>query len=176
MDTIARFIDGIKIYIFNAVDVKMKFNFSYAYNSASSKNALDFFKKFEMVYPIKDQINTVQTDNGSEFMGNFHQYLVIRNIKHLFSYPRCPKINAFVERANRTIRSEFVDANIQYALVDLHLFNRKLIDYLVWFNCKRVHKSLGNITPIDYLIKNLPNESHMYVTYTKPRIYLFFRL
>ena len=39
------------------------------------------------------------------------------------------------------------------------------MDYLVWYNTKRVHKSLGNILPIDYLLKILPKEPHLYMTY-----------
>jgi transposase InsO family protein len=39
---------------------------------------------------------------------------------------------------------------------------------LVWYNTKRVHKALGNVSPINYLLKMLLPESHMYVTYTLP--------
>lgn len=31
---------------------------------------------------------------------------------HLFSYPRCPKINACIERYNRTIQEEFIDNHL----------------------------------------------------------------
>ncbi|MBI4974130.1 IS3 family transposase, partial [Candidatus Roizmanbacteria bacterium] len=46
------------------------------------------------------------------------------------------------------------------------VFNSRLIDYLLWYNTKRVHKALGNVTPINYLLQVLPQESQMYVTYT----------
>ena len=43
-------------------------------------------------------IKVVQTDNGSEFLGVFDKYLKERGIEHKFTYPRCPKINGYIER------------------------------------------------------------------------------
>ena len=166
VDTIVRFQDGIKLYIFNAVDIRLKFQFSYGYTNLTSTNALNFFKKLELVYPIQNGIKTVQTDNGLEFLGAFDEYLKAKHIPHLFIYPRCPKINSFVERANRTLQEEFVDGNIGLIYEGISVFNSHLIDYLLWYNTKRVHKALGNVTPIDYLLQVLPQESQMYVTYT----------
>ena len=61
---------------------------------------------------------------------------------------------------------EFIDGNEEYAIEGIEEFNSHLIDYLVWYNTKRVHKSLNNISPVNYLLKTLPKESHMDVTYT----------
>ncbi len=166
IDTIVKFINGIKVYIFNAVDVNIKFQFSYGYTRLNSRNALDFFKRLELVYPLSNTIHSVQTDNGLEFLGDFDGYLTAKRIRHLFIYPRCPKINAYIERANRTLQEEFIDGHEEYLLEGIEEFNTALIEYLVWYNTKRVHKSLGNVSPIDYLLSVLPQKSHMYVTYT----------
>jgi transposase InsO family protein len=165
IDTIAKFVLGIKTYIYNAIDVKLKFQFSYGYKRSNSLNALDFFKKLQEVYPIPKGINTVQTDNGSEFQGEFSKYLREVGIKQVYIYPRCPKINGCIERANRSLREEFIDLNDHLILAGLDKFNLKLIEHLIWYNTKRVHKTLKNISPIDYLLKVLP-ESHMYWTHT----------
>ena len=170
IDTIVKFIHGIKVYIFNGVDIKHKFQFSYGYTKLNSLNAKDFFQKLELVYPIPPGIITVHTDNGLEFHGEFLSYLKKQHIKHVFSYPRCPKINGFVERANRTLQEEFITIHIQDILDGLNVFNNNLIDYLIWYNTKRVHKSLGNITPIDPILLHYP-KSHMYVTHTNICIY-----
>ncbi len=166
VDTVVRFIHGIKLYVLNAVDVNLKFQFSYGYMRLNSKNSTDFLKRLELVYPIINGIHSVQTDNGLEFMGEFDDYLGRKQIKHLFIYPRCPKINAYVERANRTLIEEFIEGNEHLVLDDIHDFNCALVDYLVWYNTERVHKSLGNVSPINNLLKNLPPKSQMYVTYT----------
>jgi len=165
IDTIVKFIHGIKFYIFNAVDVKLKFQFSYGYGRATSRNAKDFYKKLELVYRVKDGVRIVQTDNGAEYHGEFADYLKAKGVKHVYIYPRCPKVNAFVERAKRTLQEEFVDDNLELAWKDIGEFNLALMDYLVWYNTKRIHKSLGNIAPIDYLLQSLP-EFYMFVTYT----------
>ena len=62
IDTTVIFQNGIRRYIFNAVDVLTKFELSYLFKSLSSKSTLEFFKKLESVYPIKGGIHTIQTD------------------------------------------------------------------------------------------------------------------
>ena len=165
IDTVTEFVDGLKFYIFNAVDIYSRFQFSYAYRSLSSATATDFVKKLESVYPIQTGIKTIQTDNGLESHGKFLEYLKSQNIPQVFIYPRCPKINGYVERANRSLREEFLDHFIEEALLNLNNFNRLLMKHLVWFNTKRPHSSLGNISPISFILSKHP-ESHMYVTQT----------
>jgi len=165
IDSITKFVDGIRVYIINAIDVKFRLNFAYAYSSLSSNNALDFFKKLEEVYPYERGIRVVQTDNGSEFLGVFDKYLKERGIEHKFTYPRCPKINGYIERANRTLKEEFLEENIYLVVEGINELNSSLIDYVIWYNTKRVHKSLNNLSPIDYMLKCNP-ESQMYVTHT----------
>ena len=150
MDTIVKFTDGIKRYIITAIDVKLKFSFALMYPRLNSRNSKDFFKKLEQVYPLT--IKTIQTDNGLEFLGEFNQYLEESNIKHLFIYPRCPRINGTVERFNRTIQAEFIDPNI--GLIHSDEFNQSMIEYLLYYNTKRPHESLDQVSPIQYLIDN----------------------
>lgn len=167
IDTIEKFINGIKRYIYNAVDINTRFDFSYAFKSKNSRNTVKFFKKLEKIYPNRNGIIAVQTDNGSEYLGEFDKYLKNKKIKHLFIYPRCPRINGYIERANRTLQEEFLDYHLILLSEDVEQFNSKLIDYLIWYNTKRAHKGLNNLTPIDFLLKyNLDLESQMYVTYT----------
>ena len=150
MDTVLYFVDGIRNYFYQAIDVKSKFAFSYHYKHLNSQNTVDFIKKIESVYPFP--VKTVQTDNGLEFLGDFEDYLIKRNIPHVFIYPRCCRINGAVERFNRSLQEEFIDNNLEY-IHNPVIFTRKLMDYLLFFNTKRVHKSLGLISPIDYLIQ-----------------------
>jgi len=166
IDTITRFIQGIKLYVFNAVDIKLKFQFSYGYSTLTSTHGRDFFKRLELVYPIENGIKTVQTDNGLEYLGDFNSYVEEKNIPHLFIYPLCPKINAFIERANRTLQEEFMEQYIYTKWRGVVAFNRDLMEYLIWYNTKRVHKGLNNQTPMHYLLSILPQECQMYGTHT----------
>jgi transposase InsO family protein len=165
IDTIVKFINGIKRYIYNAVDINTRFSFSYAYKSKNSKNALLFFKKLEKVYPEDKGMATVQTDNGSEYLGVFDKYLKDKHIKHLFAYPRCPRVNGYIERANRTLQEEFLNYHLFLLSDDIKAFNSQLIDYLIWYNTERPHHSLDNLSPIDFMIKYYL-KSQMYRTYT----------
>jgi putative transposase len=148
MDTVIKFVDGIKSYFLTAIDVKTKFAFSLPYGKLNSRATVDFFKKLQLVYPI--EIITVQTDNGLEFLGEFDDYLESQHIPHVFIYPRCCKINGTIERFNRTIQEEFIDENL-HLFHDKKLFTSNLIDYLIFYNTKRVHKSLGLKTPLGFL-------------------------
>lgn len=56
-----------------------------------------------------------------EFIKNIrglHPRIGKDKIKHLFIYPRCPKINGFIERANRSLREEFLNQNQELVLSD----------------------------------------------------------
>ncbi|MBI4098237.1 MAG: DDE-type integrase/transposase/recombinase [Candidatus Levybacteria bacterium] len=149
MDSVLYFVDNIRNYFYSAIDVKSKFAFSYHYKHLNSQNTVDFFKKVESVYPFP--ITTVQTDNGLEFLGDFENHLRKRKISHVFIYPRCCKINGVVERYQRSLQEEFIDNNLD-TIHNPTLFTRNLIEYLIFFNTKRVHKAHGLKSPMDYLI------------------------
>lgn len=162
MDTVVRFIDGLKVYLYSAIDCHSKFAFSIHYKNLNSQNTVDFFKKLEAVCPFP--ITTVQTDNGLEFLGDFEDYLLTKYIPHVFIYPRCCKVNGVVERYQRSLQEEFLDNHLEFVYDPTEL-NGKLIDYLLFYNTQRVHKSLGLTTPVDYLISK-GGMSKMYMTRT----------
>lgn len=165
VDTIVRFIDGIKRYTLTATDVQNKFAFAYSYKNHSSASAADFLHKVRTVVPFA--IEAVQTDNGSEFADHFRIACDQLGITHFHTYPRCPKMNAGIERFNRSLSEEFLMWNRALLRDDLGAFNQKLIDYLVWFNTKRPHHSLGLVSPLRYIVSKLSTpESHMCWTNT----------
>ena len=149
LDTVIKFDQGIKRYILTAIDLYSRFTFAFAYMCLSSAVALDFMLKLETITPFK--IKAIKTDNGLEFLGDFDIYLNRKSIIHYFSYPRTPKSNAYIERFNRTIQEEFVDANLDL-FDDMNTFNNKMMDYLVYYNTVRPHKSLGYQTPMGFMI------------------------
>lgn len=153
---------GVTRYLISAVDVAAKFALTACYSSLSSRSATDFIKRLLLAYPVS--IRSVQSDNGSEFLGEFDAYLNAMQIEHRFSYPRCPKINSCVERYNRTIKDEFVAQNLD-VIHDLRLFRLRLADYLIFYNCIRPHKSLFKKSPIQALVEN-GAMSNMFATHT----------
>jgi IS30 family transposase len=155
--------EGARRYLVTAIDTALKFAFVACYSQLSSRSALDFFKRLQSVYPLP--IKSVQTDNGSEFLGEFESYINKIGIAHLFSYPRCPKINGCVERFNRTLKEEFVYNHLD-SVHDLTLFRLKLAEYLVFYNGHRPHKTLGLKSPLQFLAAK-GDLSNMCVTHTK---------
>jgi len=166
-DTIVRFTNGIKRYIVTAIDKKTKFAFAYAYKNHSSLSTADFMAKFKTVAPVS--LTHIQTDNGSEFANHFDLFLEKNDIVHFHSYPKCPKMNTEIERFNRTISEAFLSRNRMLLAYDIDAFNKKLMDWLIWYNVRRPHWSLGLISPLRYICNQLPTkESQMWWTDTNP--------
>jgi transposase InsO family protein len=149
LDTVERVLDRLKVYVYSGVDVKGKFAFSLPYSKRTSDNTVDFFQKFAQVYPVP--IRAVQTDNGSEFLGEFESHLAHNQIPHHFTYPRCPKVNGCIERYQRTLSEEFLQVH-EFAIRQPREFYLHLADYLVFYNCERAHQALALQTPLAYLL------------------------
>jgi len=166
MDTVSIFTDGIKRYIFTAIDISTRFTFAYAYKSNSSTHGSDFLDKFLKVAPFA--IRRVQTDNGSEFLKDFEQACEEKCLVHFFNYPKHPEANGYLERFNRTIQEQFVNWYIDI-LDEPDDFNRELMKYLIWYNTEKPHRGIGNLPPLRYYLDNFittPKKSNMLWTLT----------
>ncbi len=148
-DTIERFVHGCRRYIITFEDVYSRFSFAWSTTSHGSKAAEEFFGFCQMVFPIP--FTFVLTDNGSEFKKHFSERLRTLHLEHYHTYPRTPKMNAHVERFNRTIQEEFVDYHA-HLLMEPDAFNVALMEYLVWFNAERPHYGLRLQSPLQFLL------------------------
>jgi hypothetical protein len=137
-DTIIILYFGKRYYILTAIDVFNRLAFAKVYESHSSKTASIFIK--ETIEYFKYSIQRIQTDNGSEF--NLHFEIVCKelNIIHYYNYPRSPKMNAYIERFNRTLQEEFLN-KAKHLLIrnDLERINLHLNEYLKYYNTIRPH-------------------------------------
>lgn len=164
-DTIVRFKDGVKRYILTAIDLESEFAFAYTYASHASIHAADFMRMFKEVAPVS--LTHVQTDNGSEFADHFELYCDREDITHFHTYPRSPKMNAEIERFNRTLSEAFISRHRHLLAYDLEEFNRQLMEWLLWYNIRRPHRSLGLVAPLRYICNKLTSEkSQMCWTHT----------
>jgi transposase InsO family protein len=152
-DTVVRFHNGVKRYILTAIDTQTKFAFAYAFPSHTSATAAEFLRLFKSVAPLS--LTHVQTDNGSEFAAHFELLLATEGIVHFHTYPRSPKMNAEVERFNRTLSEAFICYHRHLLAYDINTFNKKLIDWLLWYNTRRPHWSLGLVSPLRYIVSQL---------------------
>jgi transposase InsO family protein len=83
-----------------------------------------------------------------------------------YTFPKSPKINAHIERFNRTLQESFVDYQGDLLFTDLDLFNEKLADWLVFYNAQRPHSSLGQRSPLQFLIQHQP-QCQMYWSHSR---------
>ena len=175
LDTIEIIINGIRRYIITFEDIYTRFSFSWATKSHASLAAKEFFEKCLKVFTFPFQIldNTdkaVLTDNGSEFKKLFDEELKKLHLLHYHTYPHSPKMNAHLERFNRTLQDEFVDFNHDYLLNDIDEFNRKLMNYLTFYNTQRVHYAFKNkLSPVQFMLQ-LQQESMLYILDEKSKI------
>jgi transposase InsO family protein len=148
IDTKHLYILGKRFYLFVAVDCKTRLGFIHCYKTGSSLNAADFILKTIKFFPFK--IEAINTDNGSEYLLNFHKLCISLGITHYFSYPHTPKMNSRAERLIQTATYEFF--NWQDDLLDdINEINIRCIIFNQKYNTKRYHQSLGYKTPMQYL-------------------------
>jgi putative transposase len=153
MDSIVVYINKERHLFMSLIDIYTKFAFVKKVDTLSTKQALKVFREFEKINLT--QIQTVQTDNGSEFLFVFHEYLERKGLKHQFIYPKSPRINGVIERFNRTVQEEFILRNDEI-YYDTKAFEQKLVEYLYWYNNKRPHSSLNYLSPMAFIQTNLP--------------------
>lgn len=134
VDTVVRFVHGMRRYIITAVDMHTKYAYAKSYKSHGGLSAKHSFQDLDKVFPFK--IITVQTDSGSEFHSYLREYSDNQKVLHYFNYKCKPTKNGHVERSNRTIQVEFVDWN-EILLEDPEVYNEKLVEWLLWYNTKR---------------------------------------
>ena len=158
LDTIEKIVNGNRRYVITFEDIYTRFSFAWATKSHASKAAEEFFAMCVKVFPRSFNFLWVLTDNGSEFKKHFSDKLKELHLIHYHTYPKAPKMNAYVERFNRTIQDEFIDYHVS-DLMRLEIFNRDLIDYLVFYNTQRVHCAFQNrLSPVQFMVSIQDNK------------------
>jgi len=134
-------IDGLRQYQRTFVDIFTGFQHAVITPSLEAADTVAAFLAAEAAFPFS--IISIQTDNGSENRGDFHQYLGQRGIAHYFVPKNSPNWQGAVERAHGVIDQE-------YYLNQLRPWT-SLTDYLHWYNYERIHvgKYLNGLIPIE---------------------------
>ncbi len=165
VDTVVRFIDGVKRYIVTGIDTETRVAFAACYTNHGSSSASDFLQRAQQVIP--DCPEAVQTDNGSEFALHFETACLLLGLTHFHTYPRSPQMNAHIERFNRTLDEEFLCYSKALMRDDVQSFNQKLIDWFLWYNGERPHYALGQVAPLRYMMRLLfAEDCQMWWTHT----------
>ena len=97
--------------------------------------------------PVADRTKLL-SDNGSGYVSRaFGDYLRLVGIRHILATPYHPQTNGKLERYHQTIKR---DVNqVPYELPsDL---DAAIASFVSYYNCRRYHMALGNVTPVDVL-------------------------
>lgn len=133
--------DNIRKYQRTFIDIYTAIQFAVTTNNMTAEDTISAFIEAEKYFPFK--ILGIQTDNGSENRGDFHQHLGAKGIAHYFIPKSSPTWDGAVERAHGVIDQE-------YYLNPTRPW-KTLQEYLQFYNYERIHlgKYLNGMIPIE---------------------------
>jgi len=134
-------------YLFNAIDMSTRFNYSVALKNKTDAEVLNGFKKIYNVAKPK----AIRSDNGSEFINKkFTDYLEKNGIKQILAEAGKPQSNGLIERANATIK-ELIQKSLE------------------------INPKFDWIKNLDKLIENINNSNHRITGFTPNEIQTAFK-
>ena len=147
-----------KLYLFVAIDRTSKFAFTWLVKKAGKMAAAQFLR--DLIAAVPYRLHTLLTDNGVQFTNRktdvhafehiFDRVCVEHGIEHRLTKIKHPWTNGQVERMNRTIK----DATVKRYHYDDHAQLRShLGDFIDAYNFARRLKTLGGLTPYEYICK-----------------------
>jgi len=97
--------------------------------------------------PVEDRTRLL-SDNGAGYVSRaFRNYLHLVGIGHILAAPYHPQTNGKVERYQQSLKREV--NQLPYELPSQ--LERAIADFVDYYNYRRYHKALGNVTPADVL-------------------------
>lgn len=145
-------INGVKYYLFVAIDRATRTLYFKVYDAKTGSNAEDFLNECIAFFPV--YITHTLTDNGLEFTNRllkskkgepckkkskFDQVCEKNEIDHRCTKPFTPKTNGMVEKANDIIKNQTVKKTTYSSLEEMNI---DLMNFLVLYNLYRRHGSL----------------------------------
>ena len=97
--------------------------------------------------PVEDRTKLL-SDNGSGYVSRaFRDYLNLVGIGHILAAPFHPQTNGKVERYQQSLKREV--NQLPYELPSQ--LEQAIADFVDYYNHRRYHKALGDVTPADVL-------------------------
>lgn len=132
--------DQTWLYQYRFLDTVTNLQYSVDAHHKDAWSTIWAFRRARQYFPFA--ITGVQTDNGSEFRGVFHRYLLNKRIVHRYIPKRSAPWNGKVERANRSVDDEYY--------LNPHRPWKTMAQYIHWYNYERPHlgKGMNGLTPM----------------------------
>ena len=117
----------------------------------TSLSARRVIKELEQLTEWRGTPLNLRVDNGPEFLSQaMKEWCEAKGIRLQFIQKGKPQQNGFIERFNRTFRTEVLDA---YAFRNLKEARKITYAWMWIYNNERPHSSLGYKTPIQFMLK-----------------------
>ena len=140
-------------YLVTVMDDYSRFILSWKLQKDMSTNSLievvqDAVEATSMTdVPVEDRTKLL-SDNGAGYVSrSFRDYLRLVGIRHILAAPFHPQTNGKVERYQQSLKREV--NQLPYELPNQ--LERAIADFVDYYNYRRYHKALGNVTPADVL-------------------------
>lgn len=100
-----------------------------------------------------EKLLTIRSDNGPQMSSNkFYFYLknLEKKLKHEFIPPRSPDRNAYIEAFNSILENEVLKVRYFNSLEEVY---RAILNFINFYNNRRLHGSIGNLSPKMFIDK-----------------------
>lgn len=137
--------DYSRYYVYALIDIYSRFGYAEYKKSSRQIDSLSVIANAREYCGF--DFAMIQTDNGAEFKTTFKHQLMKQRMKLRHSRVRRPNDNAHVERFIRTIQEECFKSKPPRE----RAVNRKLQEYLTYYNHQRLHLGINLKTPAQML-------------------------
>ena len=136
--------DGRKFRLFNVIDDFKREGL--AIEAGFSLPALRVIRVLNHLLEWRQKPSVIRCDNGPEFISqDFTNWCKKRGIRIEYIQPGNPQQNAYIERANRTIRYSWLSKQLFATLEEVQDYATQ---WLWFYNHKRPHKANGGKPPL----------------------------
>lgn len=143
---------GRALRTFNVIDESNRE--ALAIEVGTSIPAARIIRVFERLIDLYGKPAALRTDNGPEFTSAlFQDWCQQQGIQPLFIQPGKPNQNAFMERFNRSYRTELLNL---YVFETIDQVQQLSDEWLHSYNHERPHDSLGRVPPLVYMPRQQP--------------------
>lgn len=119
---------------------------------ATSIPAYAVVEQLKLLITERGKPEHIRVDNGPEFMSNaFIHFCNEKKIEINYIQPGKPMQNGFIERFNRSYRSEILDAYLFRSITEINDITQ---EWIIHYNENRPHDSLKGLTPFEYKMKH----------------------
>jgi len=97
--------------------------------------------------PVENRTRLLSDNGAGDISRAFRDYLTLVGIRHILAAPFHPQTNGKVERYQQSLKR--VVNQLPYELPSQ--LEQAIADFVDYYNYRRYHKALGNVTPADVL-------------------------